>query len=104
MLFRVRNWCSASSRLTFIESAAGAAHFFHDVSRAGSPDERFWAFVMAVDIGADGYDEFFQVAEYAAPEPALSEVAKEAFHHIQPRRAGGALAAKGRPACSKDHL
>ena len=44
---------------------------------------------MAVDIGADGHDEFFQVAEDAAPEPILSQVAKEAFHHVEPGRAGG---------------
>ena len=41
---------------------------------------------MAVDVGADGHDEFFQVAEYAAPEPILSQVTKEAFHHIRVRR------------------
>ena len=43
---------------------------------------------MAVDVGADGHDEFFQIAEDAAPEPIVSEVAKETFHHVQPRRAG----------------
>ena len=45
--------------------------------------------MVTVDVGADGHDEFFQVAEYATPEPILSEVAKEAFHHVEPRRAGG---------------
>src|SRR5208283_281035 len=30
-----------------------------------------------------------QVTENATPETILSEVAKEAFHHVQPRRAGG---------------
>ena len=37
----------------------------------------------------DGHDEFFQIAEYAAPEPILSQVEKEAFYHVEPRRAGG---------------
>ena len=32
---------------------------------------------MTVDVGADGDDEFFQIAEDAAPEPIVSEVAKE---------------------------
>ncbi len=44
---------------------------------------------MAVAVGADGHDEFFQVAEYATPEPVLSQVAKEAFHHVEPGGAGG---------------
>jgi len=43
---------------------------------------------VAVDVGADGHDEFFQVAENPAAEPILSEVTKEAFHHIEPGRAG----------------
>lgn len=42
-----------------------------------------------VDVGADGHDEFLQVAEDAPPEPILSQVAKETFHHVEPRRAGG---------------
>ncbi len=44
---------------------------------------------MTVDVSADGHDEFFQIAEDAAPKPILSEVAKETFHHVQPGRAGG---------------
>src|SRR6266536_6522852 len=59
------------------------------MSAAHSPDEWFRALVMTVDVGADGHDEFFQIAEDAAPEPIVSEVAKETFHHVQPRRAGG---------------
>jgi hypothetical protein len=45
----------------------------------------FRTFVVAVDVGADGQDEFFQVAEYATPEPILSRVAKKAFRHVEPR-------------------
>ena len=44
---------------------------------------------MAVDVSADGHDEFLQVAEDATAEPILSQVAKETFHHVQPGRAGG---------------
>jgi len=32
---------------------------------------------VTVDVGADGHDEFFQVAEDAAPEPILRQVAEE---------------------------
>jgi len=44
---------------------------------------------VTVDVSADGHDEFFQVAENASAKPILSEVAKEAFHHVEPGRAGG---------------
>src|SRR5271165_2216619 len=83
------NYCSASCRLTFIEGAASAFHFFQDVGGSRGPDERFRALVMAVDVSADGHDEFFQIVEDATAEPILSQVAKETFHHVQPRRAGG---------------
>src|ERR1700690_1908028 len=44
---------------------------------------------MAVDVSTDGQDEFFQIAKNAAPQPVLREIAEEALHHVQPRRAGG---------------
>jgi len=53
------------------------------MSAAHSPDEWFRALVVRVDVGADGQDEFFQIAEDAAPEPIVSEVAKETFHPVQ---------------------
>jgi len=65
--------------LPFIQGAAGALHFFQDVASSGGPDERFRALVVMVDVGADGRDEFFQVAENPAAEPILREVAKEAL-------------------------
>jgi len=39
---------------------------------SGGPDERLGTFVVTVDVGADGRDEFFQIAEDAAAEPILS--------------------------------
>ena len=83
--------CSASSRSTFIQGAPSGFHFFQDVGGSRGPDEWFRAFFMTVDVGADGHDEFFQIAEDASPEPIVSAVAKETFHHVQPRRAGDQL-------------
>jgi hypothetical protein len=37
-------------------------HFFQDIGGSRGPVERFQSFVMAVDVGADGHDEFFQIA------------------------------------------
>ena len=55
----------------------------------GGPDERFGSFIVAVDVSADSRDELFQIAKHAAPQPVLREIAEEALHHVQPRRAGG---------------
>jgi len=66
-----------------------AFDLFQDVASSGSPDEWFGTFVVAVDVGADGHDEFFEVAENRTAEPILGEVTKEPFHHIEPRGAGG---------------
>jgi hypothetical protein len=72
-----------------IQGASSAVHFFQDVGGSRGPDEGSRAFVMTVDVSADGHDEFFQFTEYATPEPILSQVAKETFHHVQPGRASG---------------
>jgi hypothetical protein len=63
--------------LALIQGASSAFHFFQDVGGSRGPDEWFRAFVMTVDVGADSHDEFFQIAEDAAPEPIVSEVAKK---------------------------
>ena len=60
--------------MTFIEGVASRFYFFEDVGGSRGPDERFRAFVMAVDVGADGDDEFFQTAEKTAPDPILRQV------------------------------
>src|ERR1017187_4585220 len=92
--------CIASNISTFIQGAASAFHLFQDVGGARGSNEWVRTLVVAVYVGADGHDEFFQVAEYATPEPILSQVAKEAFHHIEPRRAGGSeVQMKTRMAC-----
>src|SRR5215831_284736 len=71
-----------------MERPAGAFDLFQDVGSAGRPDEGFGIFVVAVDVTADGPDEFFEIAKYAAPQSVLSEVAEEALHHVEPRGTG----------------
>jgi hypothetical protein len=75
--------------LTVIKGAAGAFHFFQDVVGSGGPDEWFRAFVVTVDVGADGHDEFLEIAKDAAAQTILGEVTKETLHHVEPRRTGG---------------
>jgi hypothetical protein len=62
---------------------------FSRISVAGGPDEGLGAFIVAVDVGADGHDQLFQIAKNAAPQSVLGEIREEALHHVQPRRIGG---------------
>src|SRR5438445_10534494 len=72
-----------------MESAASTFDLLQDISGAGGPDERLGALVVVIDVVSDGRDEFFDIAKNAAAQPVLSQIAKEAFHHIQPGRTGG---------------
>src|SRR5712691_5593623 len=71
-----------------MERLASAGDFLEDVVSGGRPDERFWAEVMAVDVGFDGHDEFFEVAEHASFKTVLREVAKKPLDHVEPGGAG----------------
>ena len=59
-----------------------------DIGGTGGPDKGFGTFVVTVDISADSHDQLFQIAKDAAPQPVLGEIAEEALHHVEPRRAG----------------
>ena len=47
-------------------------------------DEGLWIVVVMVDIVADGGDQLFQVLEDAAADLVRSEIAEEAFDHVEP--------------------
>ena len=81
--------CSASFRLRFMEGAASTVDLFQDISGAGGPNERLGAPVVVIDVVSDRGDKLFDIAKDAAAQPVLSRIPKEAFHHVQPRRAGG---------------
>ena len=72
-----------------MESAASTFDLLQDISGAGGPDERLGALVVVIDVVSDRGDEFFDIAKDAAAQPVLSQIPKEAFHHIQPGRTGG---------------
>ncbi len=71
-----------------MQRPAGSFDLLQVVGSACCPDEGFGIFVVAVDVTADRHDEFFEIAQYAAPQSVLSEVAEEALHHVEPRCAG----------------
>src|SRR5258706_10014642 len=41
-----------------------------------------------IKVVSNGFDEFGNTAKDAASDPFLGDVSEEAFHHVQPRRAG----------------
>ena len=45
--------------------------------------------VMVLEIIGDGGDEFGDIMKNAPTDAILGQVAEEAFHHVQPRSAGG---------------
>jgi hypothetical protein len=49
-----------------MQAAASAFDFFEDVGGSGRPDEGFGLLIVAVDVSADGQDEFFQIVKDAA--------------------------------------
>ena len=71
-----------------MESAASTFDLLQDVSGAGGPDERLGALVVVIDVVSERGDEFFDIAKDATAQPVLSQIPKEAFHHIQPGRTG----------------
>lgn len=72
-----------------MESSAGACDLFEDVAGSCGPDEGFGLVVVPIDVVADGHNELFEVPEDAAPDALLSQVAEEAFAHVQPRGGSG---------------
>ena len=52
----------------------------------GGPDEGFGIFVMRGDVLLDHVDELGYAAEHAPAQAPGGDVAKEAFHPVQPRR------------------
>src|SRR5205807_8900469 len=69
-----------------MESAASTFDLLQDISGAGGPDERLGALVVVIIVVSDRGDEVFDIAKDAAAQPVLSQIPKEAVHHIQPGR------------------
>ena len=72
-----------------MKRGSGTLDLFQDVGGLCGPDEGLGMLVVMVDVLADGLDQFLDAAEDAAAESVLGQVAEEAFHHVQPRAAGG---------------
>lgn len=77
-------WCSAPGRIGIRRERRERVDLFGDVSGPGGPDERPGLAVVAVDIAADGGDQFPDIAKDASAKPMLGEIAEEALDHIQP--------------------
>ena len=58
-----------------MQRPASAFDLLQDVGSAGRPDEGFGVVVMAIDVIADGHDQFFEIAKHATAQAVLSEIA-----------------------------
>src|ERR1700679_3607411 len=76
-------WC-VSRRSSFIGRGLSASPFFEDVVSLCCPDEGLRVLIVAVDVFSDSHDQLFEVLKDSAPQPIVCEVAKEAFHHVEP--------------------
>ena len=72
-----------------MKDGSGTLDLFQDVGGLCGPDKGLGILVVTVDVLADGLDQFLDAAKSAAAEPVFGQVAEEAFHHVQPRAAGG---------------
>jgi hypothetical protein len=70
-----------------LSSTTRARLTFSRMSAAFAPDEGLRVVVVLVDVVADGHNQFLDIAEYAAAEPLLGEIAEEALDHVEPRTA-----------------
>ena len=59
-------------------------NFLQDVSGLGSPDKGLGVLIVFIDVFSDGHDQLFEILEDSAPDAVMRDVAKEAFHHVEP--------------------
>ena len=65
-----------------LSKALRARLTFSRISAAFAVQMNGLGVVVLVDVGADGRDQFLDIAEDASPQAVLSQVPEEAFHHV----------------------
>src|SRR5258707_5553264 len=74
-----------------------ALHFFQDVRGSGCPDNGLWIGIVRSNVLLNCLDEFTHTAEHSSSDTVDREVAKETFHHVEPRgTCGGKVKVKSR--------
>jgi len=74
--------------MPIIQGLASALDLFEDVGCFRGPNEWLGLIVVLVNISANGHDQLLDIAEAASSQAVFSEIAEEAFDHVQPRTAG----------------
>lgn len=74
-----------------MERTARALNLFEDVGGACRPDEWLGVVVVAIDIIADGHDQFFEIAKHARQSEHVLPLGPEAtgYKPIAPKRLTG---------------
>jgi hypothetical protein len=70
-----------------MEGGAGASDLGKDIAGAGLPDKGLGVLVVLVKIVMDGLDQGLEAGKDFRADTPHGEVAKEAFHHVEPRGA-----------------
>ena len=71
-----------------MKGAAGTGYFLQNVGSFGGPNERFRMPVVVPDVLLDGGDQFPDTVKNTPSQALLAEIAKQAFHHVEPGGAG----------------
>ena len=58
--------------------------FVHDRLNGGAPDKDFGVLVVSADVLLDCLDQLRNIFERAPTDPFVGDLAKPAFHHIEP--------------------
>jgi hypothetical protein len=79
---------SAETLIHIAQSAPVVEHrplaAYDAVACGGCPDEGLWVLIVNVDVIPNCHNQLFEVLEDAAPDAIMSDVAEEAFHHVEP--------------------
>jgi len=68
-----------------MKPSATSLHFFQNVARLSSPDERFRIIVVGVNVPPDSTGDIVYVLKDPATKAVYCEIAEEAFDHVKPR-------------------
>ena len=75
--------------MPIIQGGVSTLNLLQDVGSCGGPDKRLGVFVVLVNVIKEGGDQFLNATKHPAAQAGFGQIAKEAFHHVQPRATGG---------------
>lgn len=68
-----------------MKTLASSFHFFQNIGRLSSPDERFRIIVVGIDVPLDSTGDIAHALKDTAPKAIHCKITEEAFNHVKPR-------------------